>query len=204
MLGYGSMHTNNVRILVIYKLYPATRCCDSVCLNGKKRTCMFLICLIFQYLWIHNIIGSSSFRVDKEIVWIADSGTGNIWLPKLTKKERKVIKAKKKKKSRSWKTKVMFTFIICVRLFSGKKRLIKNIFLNYSNIFGKQFKKENFLMVVFRWRMLKKEKKIFCKQFVRIKMYLLLNQRNMVQSLVSLFKLTKKERKVIKTEKNHV
>ena len=44
----------------------------------KKRKCMFLICLIFQYLWIHNILGSSSFRVDKEIVWIADSGTGNI------------------------------------------------------------------------------------------------------------------------------
>ena len=44
----------------------------------KKRKCMFLICLIFQYLWMHNILGSSSFRVDKEIVWIADSGTGNI------------------------------------------------------------------------------------------------------------------------------
>ena len=43
-----------------------------------KRKCRFLICLIFQYLWIHNILGSSSFRVDKEIVWIADSGTGNI------------------------------------------------------------------------------------------------------------------------------
>ena len=57
---------------------------------------MFLICLIFQYLWIHNILGSSSFRGDKEIVWIADSGTGNIRLPKLTKKEIKVIKAEKK------------------------------------------------------------------------------------------------------------
>ena len=44
----------------------------------EKRKCMFLICLIFQYLLIHNIFGSSSFHVDKEIVWIADSGTGNI------------------------------------------------------------------------------------------------------------------------------
>ena len=61
-------------------------------------------------------------------------------------------------------------------------------------------------MDVFRWRVLKKEKKIFCKQFIRIKkkIYLLLNQQNMVLSLVSLFKLTKKERKVIKQKKNHV
>ena len=29
----------------------------------------------------------------------------------------------------------MFTFIICVRLFSGKKRVIKNIFLNYFGYF---------------------------------------------------------------------
>ena len=57
---------------------------------------MFLICLIFQFLWVHNILGSSSFRVDKEIVWIADSGTGNIWLPKLTKKRNKSDKGRKK------------------------------------------------------------------------------------------------------------
>ena len=38
---------------------------------------MFLICLIFQYLWIHNIFGSSIFCVDKVIVWIANSGTSN-------------------------------------------------------------------------------------------------------------------------------
>ena len=44
----------------------------------EGRKCMFLIRLIFQYLWIQNILGSSSFCVDKEIVWIADSGTGNI------------------------------------------------------------------------------------------------------------------------------
>ena len=44
----------------------------------KRRKCMFLICLIFQYLWIHNIFGSSIFCVDKEIIWIANSGTGNI------------------------------------------------------------------------------------------------------------------------------
>ena len=36
---------------------------------------MCLICLIFQYLWIHDILSSSSFRVDKQIVWIADSET---------------------------------------------------------------------------------------------------------------------------------
>ena len=44
----------------------------------EKRKCIFLIYLIFQYLWIHNILGNSTFRVDKEIVWIANSGTGNI------------------------------------------------------------------------------------------------------------------------------
>ena len=44
----------------------------------KIRKCMFLICLIFLYLWIHNIFGSSIFCVDKEIVWIANSRTGNI------------------------------------------------------------------------------------------------------------------------------
>ena len=32
---------------------------------GKKRKCMFLICLIFQYWWIHNILGSSSYRVKR-------------------------------------------------------------------------------------------------------------------------------------------
>ena len=58
-------------------------------------------------------------------------------------------------------------------------------------------------MDVFRWNFKKRnvEKKI-CKQFVRIKKNdLLLNQRNIVESLVSLFKLTKKERKEIKAEK---
>ena len=38
------------------------RCCGSVCLNGRRK-CMFLICLIFQYLWIHNIFGSSILRL---------------------------------------------------------------------------------------------------------------------------------------------
>ena len=47
-----------------------------------------------------------------------------------------------------------------------------------------------------------KHKKIFCKQFIRIKKnYLLLNQRNMGKSLVSLFKSTEKGRKVTKQKK---
>ena len=61
---------------------------------------MFLICLIFQYLRIHNIFGSSSFRVDKVIVWIADSGTGNIWLPKLPPPKKNKSDKDRKKYSR--------------------------------------------------------------------------------------------------------
>ena len=56
---------------------------------------MFFICLIFQYLWIRNILGSSSFRVDKEIVWIADSGTGNM-VAQVNQKRNKSDKGRKK------------------------------------------------------------------------------------------------------------
>ena len=98
---------------------------------------MFLICLIFQYLWIHNILGISSFRVDKEIVWIADSGTGNIWLPKLTKKEIKVIKAEKKNLRVKFLENESNDYFHNLRsAFLGEKRLIKNIFFYYCDIFG--------------------------------------------------------------------
>ena len=91
---------------------------------------MFLICLIFQYLWIHNILGSSNFHVDKEIVWIADSGTGNIWLSKLTKKEIKVVKAEKKNSRVKFLENESNVYFHNLRsaFLGGKKRLIKNIF----------------------------------------------------------------------------
>ena len=82
---------------------------------------MFLICLIFQYLWIHNILGNSSFRIDKEIVWIADSGAGNIWLPKLTKKEIKVIKAEKKSRVKFLENESNIYFHNLCSAFLGEK-----------------------------------------------------------------------------------
>ena len=89
---------------------------------------MFLICLIFQYLWIHNIFGSSSFRIDEEIVWIADSGTGNIWLQKLTKKEIKVIEAEKNSRVKFLENESNVYFHNMRSAFLGEKRLIKFFF----------------------------------------------------------------------------
>ena len=98
---------------------------------------MFLICLIFQCLSIHNILGSSSFRVDKEIVWIADSGTGNIWLPKLTKEEIKVIKAKKKNSRVKFMENESNVYFHNLRsAFLEEKNDLLKIFFNYCNIFG--------------------------------------------------------------------
>ena len=101
-------------------------------MGEKKRKCMFLICLIFQYLWIHNILGSSSFRVDKEIVWFADH-----MIAQVNQKRIKVIKAEKKNSRVKFLENESNVYFHNLRsAFLGEKRLIKNIFFNYCNSFG--------------------------------------------------------------------